>query len=130
MYLAHSDSVKSKHLEYRLGNSTVYKVIHETCQALWFALSLIVLKNKDRFGWECISNKFITKWQFQNCVRAIDGRHMRIKVSPNSGSSFYNYKQFFSIILLATRDASYKFTWIDVGQYSKYIEIVIVGRYK
>ncbi|KYN12356.1 hypothetical protein ALC57_15470 [Trachymyrmex cornetzi] len=116
-YLAQGDSIRSKHLEYRLGNSTVYKIIHETCQALWFALSPIVLKSKNRFDWEQISNEFMIKWQFPNCIGATDGRHMRIQAPPNIGSSFYNYKQFFSIILLATCDANYKFTWIDVGQY-------------
>ncbi|XP_018371358.1 PREDICTED: uncharacterized protein LOC108766517 [Trachymyrmex cornetzi] len=116
-YLAQGDSIRSKHLEYRLGNSTVYKIIHETCQALWFALSPIVLKSKNRFDWEQISNEFMIKWQFPNCIGATDGRHMRIQAPPNIGSSFYNYKQFFSIILLATCDTNYKFTWIDVGQY-------------
>lgn len=59
----------------------------------------------------------MNKWQFPNCLGAIDGRHMRIQAPPNSGSNFYNYKQFFSMVLLATCDATYKFTWIDIGQY-------------
>jgi len=63
----------------------------------------------------------MTKWQFPNCLEAIDRRHMRVQAFPNSGSAFYNYKQFFSMILLATCDAAYKFTWIDIGQYGEYI---------
>ncbi|XP_025264644.1 protein ALP1-like [Camponotus floridanus] len=117
MYLAQGDSARSKHLEFRLGKSTVHSIINETCRALWFALSPVVLKPVNRFGWELISEEFMANWQFPNCLGAIDGRHMRIQAPRNSGSTFYNYKQFFSIVLLATCDAKYKFTWIDIGQY-------------
>ncbi|XP_032683406.1 uncharacterized protein LOC116849887 [Odontomachus brunneus] len=41
---------------------------------------------------------------------------MRIKAPPMSESEFYNYKEFFSVVLLAV-DAHYKFTWVDIGQY-------------
>ncbi|XP_039315204.1 uncharacterized protein LOC120359861 [Solenopsis invicta] len=57
------------------------------------------------------------KWQFPNCLGVIDGRHMRIQAPLNSGSTFFNYKQFFIMMLLAICDASYKFTWVDIGQY-------------
>lgn len=109
---------------WNIGLENPYSVINETCRALWFALSPIVLKPMNRLNWERISEEFMTKWQFPNCVGALDGRHMRIKAPPNSGSLFYNYKQFFSIVLLATCDANYKFTWIDIGQYGKLIEII------
>lgn len=33
----------------------------------------------------------------------------------NSGSEFYNYKQFFSVVMFALVDASYKFIFVDVG---------------
>jgi len=116
-------------MEYRLGKSTVHSVINETCRALWFALNPIVLKPINRFGWERISEEFMVKWQFPNCLGALDGRHMRIQAPPLSGSLFYNYKQFFSIVLLAMCDANYKFTWIDIGQYGKFIEIVTIENY-
>ena len=39
-----------------------------------------------------------------------------IKCPANSGSNFYNYKNFFSIVLFAIVDADYKFVYVDVGK--------------
>ena len=35
----------------------------------------------------------------------------------NSGSLYYNYKSFFSLVFLAICDAKYTFTLIDIGSY-------------
>eukprot|EP00057_Strongylocentrotus_purpuratus_P007942 XP_011662416.1 PREDICTED: uncharacterized protein LOC762755 [Strongylocentrotus purpuratus] len=39
-----------------------------------------------------------------------------ISRSPTkSGSLYFNYKQFFSVVLMALVDSKYQFMWIDVG---------------
>ena len=47
----------------------------------------------------------------------IDGKHVRIKCPKDTGSLYYNYKGFFSLVLLVICDADYCFTLFDVGQY-------------
>lgn len=70
-------------------------------------------------GLKAIAEGFANKWQFPHCLSCIDGKHIRIKCPPQSGTLFYNYKKFFSIVLQAVIDYRYRFTSIDVGAFGK-----------
>ncbi|GFX58656.1 DDE Tnp4 domain-containing protein [Trichonephila clavipes] len=45
--------------------------------------------------------------------------NIRIKAPKNSGSLFYNYKDYHSMVMLAVVDADCKFTAVDVGYYGR-----------
>jgi hypothetical protein len=49
----------------------------------------------------------------------MDGKHVRIAAPDQTGTLYYNYKGYFSIVLLAMVDANYKFLIVDIGSYSK-----------
>lgn len=69
--------------------------------------------------WKNIALEYERKWQFYNCLGAVDGKHIAIRKLLNSGSSFYNYKHF-SIVLMATVDANYRFTTVNVGSMGRF----------
>ena len=54
-------------------------------------------------------------WHYHNTIGAMDGKHVAIKKPAKSGSAFWNYKKFNSIILMGLVNAQYKFLWIDIG---------------
>ncbi|XP_064468594.1 uncharacterized protein LOC135380913 [Ornithodoros turicata] len=77
------------------------------------------MKKPDVSDWHRIAEGFQRNWQFPNCLGAVDGKHVRIRAPPNSGSMYHNYKDTFSIVLLAVADADYKCVVVDVGAYGK-----------
>ncbi|KAE8745130.1 hypothetical protein FOCC_FOCC008195 [Frankliniella occidentalis] len=119
-YLAQGGTVKSLHDQFRVGRSTCHKVIGETCTAIWQALQPIYLPQPTQEMWLSNASRFLERWQMPHCVGAVDGRHMRVKAPPNTGSKYWNYEKFFSMVLLAVCDDAYKFVVVDVGQYGKF----------
>lgn len=65
------------------------------------------------------AHNFNMKWNFPNCFGTIDGKHVRITCPSHSGSLFYNYKHFFSIVLQGVADSNCRFIAIDVGARGK-----------
>lgn len=103
---------------YQVGLTTVHCIIQEVCKAIWEALALTYVKPPDtEEEWLKISQEFNNKWNFPNCLGALDGKHINIQAPRNSGSQYYNYKKNFSIVLLASCDADYNFTLVDIGAY-------------
>lgn len=73
------------------------------------------LRHKDE--WKQVAQEIEGKWNFPNCVGAIDGKHVTIQCPPRARSMYFNYKKFYSIALLALVNANYEFIMIDVGDY-------------
>lgn len=65
--------------------------------------------------WLAVAKGYEEKWNFPQCIGAIDGKHIQLQAPIHSGSQYFNYKSTFSIVLMAVVDADYNFLFADVG---------------
>lgn len=75
------------------------------------------MKPPNTEDWLNISDQYERRANFPHCVGSIDGKHIRIIKPWNSGSEYFNYKKYFSIVLMAVADSNYCFKYIDVGAF-------------
>ena len=117
-FMSSGDSYSGLVACYRLGKSTVHKIISKTYKAIWIKLQPEVMPKPTARDWQRIEEGFRKRWHFPNCVKALDQKHVSIRPPPKSGSLFSNYKGYFSLVLLALVDANYRFIFVDIGEYS------------
>ncbi|XP_046684544.1 uncharacterized protein LOC124370299 [Homalodisca vitripennis] len=103
-----------------MGDRTVANIVNEVSVAIWTTMQPDYLPQPTSETWLSIASDFNSRWNFLHCVGAIDGKHIVIKKPNKSGSSYYNYKHTFSIVLMAAVDATSKFTFIDVGSMGRF----------
>lgn len=93
--MATGASFKGLSFTFRMGATTVSAIVRETVKAIWDVLQPIHMKSPTENAFKLIAKDFFDKWNFPNCIGAIDGKHIRIKCPPHSGTMFYNYNFFF-----------------------------------
>jgi DDE superfamily endonuclease len=79
-------------------------------------------------AWQEVASQFNERWNFPNCIGAIDGKHVMMNAPPSSGSVFYNYKKSDSIVLMGIADAEYKFLYVDVGRNGRFSDGGVFNR--
>ena len=115
-YSASGNTYKSLSYGFCVAHNTISLFIPQTCKAIIQEYSEVHMKcPKNPEQWKEVATKFSKLWNFQNCLGAIDGKHVAIRRPNKSGTYFYNYKGFFSIVLMAVADANYKFLFVDIG---------------
>ena len=104
-----------------VGESTVICIVNKVSQAtaenLWtkFVSNLFPKYQGDFSNMIGVVD---SEWQFPFAFSAIDGSHLPMKCPPGCPKAmkqYYNFKNFYSIILLALVDPKYRFIWASVG---------------
>jgi hypothetical protein len=68
-------------------------IVKEVCEAIVKHIGPLYLKVPSTTEeWLEIAAKFEERWNYPNCVGAIDGKHIVMQPPANAGSFFYNYK--------------------------------------
>ena len=113
---------------FRISAAKISQIVPATCRAIWTALLPTEMLPPTRQDWERIEQQFATRWNFPNCVGALDGKHVIVQSPGNSGGLYHNYKGTFSVNLMAIADSYYKFVIIDVGQYGSSADSGVFSR--
>lgn len=104
-----------------IAKATVCTIVNETCKAIVDTLwddhvEKFFPKSENDFRQSM--EAFGKEWQFPYAFAAADGSHLPIKCPPGGAQAmkqYFNFKGFYSIVLMALVDAQYRFVWVSVG---------------
>ena len=115
-FLATGETFRSLSFQFRISRGAISYIVTEVCNAVIKNMSHVYLKlPSSAEEWLEISSKFEERWQFPNCIGAIDGKHIVVQPPPEAGSHFFNYKHTHSIVLLAVAGPDYQCIYADIG---------------
>ncbi|XP_063912685.1 uncharacterized protein LOC135129463 [Zophobas morio] len=118
-YLATGESFRSLAFQFRICHSWISFIIRQVANSIINNLFNVIMPPPTMEHLRRISNTYMSTWNFPNCVGATDGKHIRIKPPKNTGSTYFNYKEYYSTVMLAIVDAECKFVAVDIGSYGR-----------
>ena len=104
-----------------LGRSTVSTVVGEVTEAIVTCMWKECITTHMPVTEEDFKNKILDMeelWQFPFSWGAVDGCHIPIKCPPGGAESmkeYHNFKNVYSVVLMAIVDAKYRFVWGSCG---------------
>ena len=113
-----ASGAKFSELQYgwRIPPNSLSIVVREVCQAICDEyMDEVMTPPTTPEEWQAIADGFQNRWNFPHTIGALDGKHVAIRCPAKSGSLYYNYKGFYSIVLMALVSSDYRFIWADLG---------------
>ena len=116
-FLASGDSYQTLGGCFRMSPCTVSLIVPKVYEVIWDTLMDQEMPPPQQGDWERIEAGFKHRWNFPNCCGAVDGKHVALRKPGGTGSLYFNYKNYFSVVLMALVDHQYRFIFVDVGNY-------------
>jgi len=115
-FLATGETFRSLSFQFRISRAAISYIVKEVCQAIEKRLGpkFLALPSSQE-EWQAIALKFEERWNFPNCLGAIDGKHIVMEPPAGSGSFYYNYKNTNSIVLMAIAGPDFECLYADIG---------------
>lgn len=99
-----------------VGKCTVGNILIDFCKEVWKVLQPAYMSAYPLSPHVINENvKGFQKLGFPQCIGAIDGTHIEIRPAAKDAVDYFNYKGWYSIVLLAVVDYRYRFMYINVG---------------
>lgn len=105
-YLATELAFRQIAMSFRVSKLAISNIIIQVCKAIWNTLKNKHMPTPSVNSFKNTALEFYEKWNFPNCVGSIDGKHIRVRCPTNSGSMYFNYKKYSSIVLMAVAYAN------------------------
>lgn len=102
--MASGNSFTELHYTFRLGISTISKIVEIVCHSIWEQLRRECIPLPTPESWKEIANKFQVRANYPHCLGAVDGKHIRM-INPSGSMYFKYYKGYSSIVLMAAADS-------------------------
>ncbi|VDL65490.1 unnamed protein product [Nippostrongylus brasiliensis] len=132
-FIAHGTSYAHLSGEFAVGRSTACPIAREVAHAIvdgwrncyYFSTPLYYFYLSELHDlafpiptlstWRNAEEQFCTQWDYPAAMGALDGKQIACVCPSRSGSSFFNYKGHYSIVLLALVHANYRCILYDLG---------------
>ena len=115
-FLATGETFSSLNLQFCISERAISYIVNSVSKAIvsYIGKEYIKLPSCSQ-EWLQMPETFLSRWNFPNCLGAIDGKHLQIRPLPDTGSGYFNYKKTFSIILLAIAGPDYECIYAGIG---------------
>lgn len=114
-YVGHGGTRTQISGEFEIGSSTASKIVREVAAAIIDVLHATAFPRPTRSTWMAALSGFKRSMNYPAAIGALDGKHIACVRPSGSGSTYYNNKGFYSIVLLAIVDADYRCIIYDLG---------------
>ena len=115
-WLAHASSFSELAALYAIGKSTVASIVHKGISIFRARLVPAAIVFPTGRELEQVLTDFESLCGLPYCAGALDGTFMSLKKPTEFGDSYFCYKKFIAIIVLACVDARGIFTYINAGR--------------
>ncbi|XP_036340033.1 putative nuclease HARBI1 [Rhagoletis pomonella] len=102
-----------------VGRSTVGEIVLDFCQAVCENFSDCINSYPQNLQEIRKVVAGFARLGFPQCFGALDGCHIEVQPSKEEAVDYYNYKGWYSVVLLASCDHRSKFTYINIGSTGK-----------